>query len=52
MEKDETEIEITPEMISAGALALYRDESIDVDLAWAEALATRVLEAALKTRAS
>lgn len=43
------EIEVTPEMIEAGAAVLLRDESLDLGDGYAELLTRRVLAAALGT---
>jgi hypothetical protein len=43
------EIEITPEMIEAGALVLLRDESLDLGDGYAERVTRRMLKAALGT---
>lgn len=45
---DRDEIEITPEMIGAGAAILCAVESLDLGRGYAERLTQRILEAALK----
>jgi hypothetical protein len=44
------EIEITPEMIEAGATVIYSKETIDIGPTGAKYLAVAVIEAALKAR--
>jgi hypothetical protein len=44
------EVEITAEMVAAGAAVIWHDSDLDVGASGAEDLAERVIEAALKTR--